>query len=123
MKTKGRFVAKIKLRPNKNHMVSKGFIKTVTFIMLIAVAVFIYYVVSNDGDLLLSGSSEAPKAALSSGKIAKPTGNIDDLTKDLISESVSEQQMVSGEDSDADLVEPDTKVIDEFGQSYNENEF
>jgi hypothetical protein len=104
-------------------MVSKGFIKTVSIIFLIAVAVFIYYVVSNSEDLMTGESATGPSAGKSVEKLSKPTGNIDDLAKDIADEMKSEQQMVSGEDADATLLESDTKVIDEFGQSYNENEF
>jgi hypothetical protein len=104
-------------------MASQGSIKTVSIIFLIAVAAFIYYVISSQSDLISTGSILSPNAVISTEKLSKPTGNVDDLTKDLIKESSGEQQMVSGEDGDAALIESDSKVIDEFGQSYNENEF
>ncbi len=104
-------------------MASKGFIKTVSIILLVAVAIFIYYVISSQSDLMSPEGASIPDSGASQEKLSKPTGSIDDLTKDIIDESKSEQQMVSGEDSDAALIESDIKIIDEFGQSYNENEF
>ena len=50
------------------------------------------------------------------------TGNVNDLVKALTREISDEQALLNEEDADAELILSDSKEINDFDQSINENE-
>jgi len=102
-------------------MISKNFAWTVFAVLAIAAAFFIYLFASQT-DNEITPMTKLPALETAEKNLPAPTGNVDDLTKDLLNGASSEQEMISEEDSDKTLIDADLKVIDEFGQSYNENE-
>ena len=50
------------------------------------------------------------------------TGNIDDAINAFIQDATNEQALAAEEDADASLINLDNQAINDFGQSYNENE-
>lgn len=102
-------------------MISKNVAWTVFAAVAIAIAVLAYaYIFQTDS--AVAPTSQAPDFGTGEKNLPEPTGNVDDLTEDLISGAASEQEMVAREDSDKTLIDGDIKIIDEFGQAYNENE-
>ncbi len=65
-------------------------------------------------------SAKSPESAIS---LPKPTGNVDDLADDLSTEAATMEKIIEEETSDAVFGETEYNLLDEFGQSYNENEF
>jgi flagellar basal body-associated protein FliL len=63
----------------------------------------------------------APEQA---AKITPPpaTGNIDDAINAFIQDATNEQALAADEDADTSLIDLDSQAINDFGQSYNENE-
>ena len=102
-------------------MISKNIAWTVFVLFAIAIGILIYTYASQT-DYVSVPVTKAPVSSAGEKNLPKPTGNIDDLSKDLLNGAASEQEMVSQEDSDKTLIDGDIKIIDEFGQSYNENE-
>ena len=55
--------------------------------------------------------------------IPETTGNIDDVVEAILTFSENEGILMSEEIADANLLTADSQEINDFGQSYNENEF
>lgn len=87
----------------------------------IAIAFFVYVNISQTDDFA-TPTAKAPTLVSPEKALPVPTGNVDDLTKDLQSSVESEQALTVQEDSDKTLIDADVKIFDEFGQSYNDNE-
>jgi cytoskeletal protein RodZ len=102
-------------------MISKNFAWTMFVAFAIAIAFFLYVNISQTNDVA-APTTEAPVSVSAQKDLPAPTGNVDDLTKDLLNSAESEQTLTAGEDSDKTLIDADVKIFDEFGQSYNDNE-
>lgn len=87
----------------------------------IAVAFFLYVNISQTNNFA-TPSAKAPSSVSEEKDLPAPTGNVDDLTKDLLNSAESEQALTVQEDNDKTLIDADVKIFDEFGQSYNESE-
>ncbi len=55
--------------------------------------------------------------------IAPATGNIDDTVNAIIGGIADDQELFNDIEKDAELIGSDSQDINDFGQSYNENEF
>jgi hypothetical protein len=55
--------------------------------------------------------------------IPEVTGNVDNTIDAILTFSENEGILMSEEIADANLLTADSQVINDFGQSYNENEF
>lgn len=64
------------------------------------------------------GSAIQPKKTLS-----PPTGNVGKLDDDLETAALSEDEILSGEDNDAESADIGDDIVNDFSQSYDENEF
>lgn len=106
---------------SQNEMISKNFAWTLFTVLAIAIAFFVYIYISQTNDTV-APTTQTPISSAGEKNLPAPTGNVDDITKDLLNSASSEQEMVSQEDSDKALIDGDIKIINEFGQSYNENE-
>lgn len=55
--------------------------------------------------------------------LPETTGNAEDITGGIASQMVSEEEKFSGEDEEAQALSIDAETLNDFGQSYDENEF
>jgi PBP1b-binding outer membrane lipoprotein LpoB len=55
--------------------------------------------------------------------LPEPTGDIDDIVNSAISGSETEKNYVSAEESETEADLDNSQEMDDFGQSYDENEF
>jgi len=67
-------------------------------------------------------STSPSSVANKSNNLPAPTGNVDDLAKEM-TESMTSETNLFETDSESVSVEEDLKALDELGQSYDENEF
>ncbi len=109
-----------------NTPLSKPVLIALIVIAVIGIALVAYFLL-RPGNFLLEQSSQVPPSVQDTtrGKpiATEPTGNVDDLVEAVISESLTEQGMALEEDSDSPSIYSDIQAIDDFGQSYRENEF
>lgn len=86
-------------------MTKKIIIALIVVIVLIVLAV------------LLFQTKELPEEIIP----PKPTGNVEDL-KEALSQELVDMESVLLEESEADLIISDSELLDDFGQSINEDE-
>lgn len=104
-------------------MISKKFFWAMVVVFAVAAAVVVYiFVLQIDSVTAPTTTGAKSSATVGEKNLPKPTGNIDDITKDLLSGASGEQEMSIQEDSDKAFIDGDIEIINEFGQSYNENE-
>ncbi|MFA5872056.1 MAG: hypothetical protein WC858_05070 [Parcubacteria group bacterium] len=109
-------------------MISKNISLVALIVIAAVVAIAGYFFISSQGSFIAPSVSTNHKVSdsveidLTKG-LPAPTGSVDDLAKELSASSKAEQQLTGDEDGDSALINQDIKVFDEFGQSYNENEF
>lgn len=70
-----------------------------------------------------TATTKSDEAAEKEINLPKATGNIDDIASGVISQIQSEKDNFANEDSDAESVGINQLDLDDFGQSYDENEF
>lgn len=68
-------------------------------------------------------ASTVPASESGQSLFAPPTGNADDLAREMTEELSSESILITGTDDESALIDEEIKALDELGQSYDENEF
>ena len=92
-------------------------------IIVVVISVFAYYFLlpkeQKVSQFPVSGTPE-----LKTGEVTPPpaTGNIDDIINSLTKELSDESSVLSAEEGDTSLLEGDSREVDDFGQSVDENE-
>jgi hypothetical protein len=79
--------------------------------------------VSNTTDITKSTSPEVSGKTQEKENLPAPTGNINDVINSVNSEANGETDIVSGEEDDAKNAVSDKEEADNFGATYDENEF
>ena len=97
--------------------------KTAIWIILVAVlagGAAVAYVLLSGSNVSLAPQTTAPDT--NGRNLPPPTGNVDDMAREMTDEMTSEANIV-GTDDESALIDEDLKALDELGQSYDENEF
>lgn len=99
--------------------------KNSIWLIFIAVAVGVASVVYIYASQIVSSLEQASVPVSESGQpaLAPPTGNVDDLAREMTENLASESVLITETDNEAALVDEEIKALDELGQSYDENEF
>ncbi|MBU4284933.1 hypothetical protein KKF60_02945 [Patescibacteria group bacterium] len=92
-------------------------------IVIIVLVIVIFGI--NEFNLINNGDNSAKIQDVSKEMLPIPatTGNVDDIIDAILTFSDNEEILMNEETADINLITADSQEINDFGQSYNENEF
>ena len=96
-----------------------GIIIPVVVVVLAIIVAGAVYFTGNENVSEYSFKSNADEVVVPD---PQSTGNIDDAVDAVINFSAAEEALFSDEANDADLIDIDNQEINDFGQSYDENQ-
>ncbi len=103
-------------------MLSKNTI-WIIFISATAGIAALIYIYSSQSFTFPASINSSSVSVSESSSLTPPTGNINDLAKEMTEELSNESLLISENESESDIINDEIKALDELGQSYNENEF
>jgi flagellar motility protein MotE (MotC chaperone) len=95
----------------------------IIFISAAAGIAALIYTYSSQSLTFHASTNSSPVSMSKSSSLTPPTGNINDLAKEMAEELSNESLLITENENESDLINEEIKALDELGQSYNENEF